>query len=229
MAIIGDPQIVTAHAQTVTTTPSDANFRRAADSDDKIFQWVVDNAESRKIQFAFNLGDLNDNDKQWESGLAASQILDDKVPYSIVRGNHDHVESFKQYIKYEDYADRIEGSFDGETMLNTYQKFEVQGHKYMVINLDFGVGGDDANDADAVLAWANELVENNPDYKVIVTTHAYQASDGTRLAKGEDGSATTAKTGYYRQKDGEDIWNEFASLHENIIMVLSGHVGSNRW
>ena len=226
MAVIGDPQIVTAHAQTVTSDSTKANARRSADMDDQIFQWIVDNKESKKIQFAFNLGDLNDSNAQWESGLAAMQILDGKVPYSVVRGNHDHVTEYIANITYDDYKDRIEGSFDGTTMLNTYQKFEVEGHKYMVVNLDFGVGGDDANDADAVLAWANELVEANPDYQVIVTTHAYQASDGTRLSPGKSGAASTEKSGYYRAKDGEDIWNEFVSLHKNIIMVLSGHVGS---
>jgi len=226
MAIVGDPQIVTAHAQNVASGGSTLSGRRNADDDDKIFQWIVDNKESKNIQFAFNLGDLNDNNTQWESALPALQLLDNKVPYSIVRGNHDHVTEFIANIKYDDYKDRIEGSFDGTTMLNTYQKFEVEGHKYMVINLDFGVGGEDANDADAVLAWANGLVESNPDYQVIVTTHAYQASDGSRLTDGVDGYATAQKNGYYREKNGDDIWNEFVSLHENIIMVLSGHVGS---
>jgi hypothetical protein len=32
---------------------------------------------------------------------------------------------------------------------------------------------------------------------------------------------------YSRAKSGEDIWNEFVKLHENIVMVLSGHVGSD--
>jgi len=218
MAVIGDPQIVTANTAKNNNGKVDA-----------LFKWVVDQVEERNIQFAFNMGDLTDSntEAQWAVGVPALKQLDGAVPYSIVRGNHDYVTEYKNYIKYEDYKDRLEGSFDG-TMLNTYQKFQVGDIKYMVVNLDFGIGGSDTGNSDEIIAWANKIVAANPEYNVIVPTHAYLDYDGTYLEAGESGSPSLSKTGYYRDKDGIDIWNEFTSQHSNIVMVLSGHIGTEK-
>ena len=68
-----------------------------------------------------------------------------------------------------------------------------------------------------LMAWANKAVEENKDCKVIVTTHGYLNSDGSRLS--ETVNKNTGGAGY-----GEYLWNELVKKHENIFMVLSGHI-----
>ncbi len=181
-----------------------------------INDWIIQNAKNKKMKWVFNLGDMTDkyNDWEWKAARSAIRNLDTVLPYSIIRGNHDSRESFNKYFPYEDYADRVNGTFSGD-MLNTYQKFKVGDTKYLVLNLDFGV------EKDAV-DWANGIVESNPDYNVIVTTHGYLKADGKRLT-GSDEYAPSWYKEYPNGYDGDDLWNELISKHSNIVLVLSGH------
>ena len=224
MAVVGDPQIVT--ARSVTSSKDKGKI-------DALYKWIVDNAKDRNIKFAFTLGDFvhdPNNVEQYEAAVTALKQLNGVVPYSIIRGNHDKLSYYNTYFKYDDFKGQLEGSFDA-TMLNTYQKFQVGNIKYMVVNLDFGVGGADTADSDEIIAWANKIVAANPDYNVIVTTHGYLYNDGTRLGPGRTSSPTynvVNDYGYQRDKDGTDIWNEFTSKHSNIVLVLSGHITSEK-
>jgi len=239
MVVIGDQQVLTAYqAQDAVRVKNGGRNWYPDQRVTKVFQWVVDNVESKNIKFAFNMGDIVDNyaqnseeqnSQEWIEGAAALKLLDGKVPYSLVRGNHDADAEFNQYFplsgsKEAQGTDVV--SFDGTTMNNTYQKFQAGGIKYLVINLDFGIAAANTN-GNEILAWANQVVENNPDYNVIVSTHGYLGADGVRLNPETHGYGGMTTEYYNRAKSGEDIWNEFVKLHENIVMVLSGHVGSD--
>lgn len=221
MAVVGDPQVVTAHSAN-GNTPYEV---------DKLFQWIVDNTpkDKRNIKFVFNMGDTTDSyylnnseDAEWEAGARAVKLMNGKVPYSLVRGNHDATGRYLKNFSWEEYKDTVSGSY-ADNMLNTYQKFEVNGIKYMTVNLDFGIS-DSKKEAKAIIEWANGVVSANPDYNVIVTTHAYLDENGKRLEDQEPGSPKLPQ--YSMVKDGEDMWQEFVSLHKNIVLVISGHVGS---
>ena len=217
MVVVGDPQVVTAHSAN-GNTPGEV---------DKIFQWILDNKESKKIQFAFNMGDTTDctsgqDEEEWKVGSKAVKLLDGKVPYSIIRGNHDVEEKYLEYFSWNDYKDKVSGSYDNN-MLNTYQKFEVGDTKYMVVNLDFGVSKD-ANEANAILKWANNVVAQNSEYNVIVTTHGDMDGEGRRMKDNDGGDPTQ----YGYAKSGQDIWDEFVKLHKNIVLLLNGHNGEGQ-
>lgn len=240
MVVIGDQQVPTAYAaqDAVRVANGGRNWYPDNYKVSKVFQWVVDNVESKKIQFAFNMGDIVDNysansaeqnAQEWVEGATALKLLNGKVPYSIVRGNHDGDEQFNENFSLSQSKQNVGTelvSFDGTTMNNTYQKFQVNGIKYLVVNLDFGIAEANTN-GNEILAWANQVVENNPDYNVIVSTHGYLGADGVRLNPTTHGDGGMTTDYYNRAKTGEDIWNEFVKLHENIVMVLSGHVGSD--
>lgn len=259
MAIIGDPQVVTHYSAQADLYPTGSHKDKAG-AIDSLFAWIKENAESKNIKFAFNLGDTVNTSTnattsatQWKLGSEALESLTGTVPWSVVRGNHDSIEGFIEHFSYEEHKNRISGSYD-ENMLNTYQKFQVGDIKYLVLNLDFGVGAsygteyegdtvdvdstnerrmtDGSGNPDMVLAWANEVVKANPEYNVILTTHGYTEIDGTRL-KNEHTSATSSPTcikvgreGYYREYAGEDIYEKLVKDNSNIVLVLSGHIAA---
>ena len=217
MAVVGDPQIVTRDA--------------AANSGDKnklnqMYQWIVDHTEEKNIQFTFHMGDSIDSyaraTTQWPKAKEAADVWNNAgIRYSMVRGNHDSVTDYLANYDWDTYKNKVDGSYAGN-MLNTYQKFTVGDIKYLVVNLDFGA-------EDAALEWACDVVEANPEYNVIVTTHGYLDETGKLLTTGHGAEPTKASgEGYAEDNDGVDIWNKFISKYENITLVLSGHVGTEQ-
>ena len=206
-AVVGDTQTV------ALTYP---------DKMDDIYNWILNNAEANKTKFVMGLGDIVDSftiESEWENAMAAMKLLDGKIPYSVVRGNHDSVELFNKYVKYDDYKDVISGSYEGD-MRNTYQKFSVGNVKYMVFALDYGPSND-------VLAWAKDVIDSHPDYNVIITTHAYLFRDGTTLDVDDVVPPLKVHESYTPERSGKNngdhIWDKLVSQCENIVLVLSGH------
>lgn len=83
-------------------------------------------------------------------------------------------------------------------MLNTYQTFCVNGVDYLTLTLEY-------NPLVDVLKWADEVVTQHPNHRVIITTHDYIGSDA---------ELSTA---------GEKIWENLVKKHSNIELVLNGH------
>ncbi len=198
----------------------------------QIYQWIAENAEQENIKFAIGLGDITDynTEEEWNLSLEALERIDGIVPYSMIPGNHEYV--IPGGYKYDGYGYRnttqmnkyfghiydnqseFGGSYD-EGVENTWHEFEAFGNQYLVFGFEYAP-------RDSVLAWASEIIEAHPYHQVIVTTHGYMQSDGVRM--------TTPTYGYLYEEGKEDpnsaqeMWDEFISQHENIIMVLCGHV-----
>ncbi|MBR2406689.1 MAG: Ig-like domain-containing protein, partial [Clostridia bacterium] len=192
-AVLGDIQTMT--VQWPNTVPM-------------VYDWILENQEERKIEFVVGLGDMVDSytvRSEWE--LVKTQIsrMNGKIPYSFVRGNHDDLALFKEYFTQADFGSAISGSYDN-TMMNTFQKIEICGNNYIIMNLDITA-------TDDVLAWAGEVADANPDHTVIVTTHIYMLATG----------AYNDLKKYSAPNSATDWWNEFISQHKNISMVLCGH------
>ncbi len=183
----------------------------------RIYDWLVENAEAKKMEFVFSMGDITDHDDdvEWDRAVENLHRLDGLVPYSIVRGNHDSAKKIETYFPYADYADQLGGSYDG-TILNTWRELVVGEVKYLIFTLDYGP-------SDAVLAWAENIIAANPTHNVIITTHGYLHRDGTTLDAGD--LHPPASTGGYN--NGDDVWEKLIKRHENIVMVLSGHIASD--
>ena len=57
-------------------------------------QWIVDNIESLNIVFVIHLGDIVDDwnsIEEWDNANESLSKLDDKVPWSVLLGNHDGI------------------------------------------------------------------------------------------------------------------------------------------
>lgn len=179
----------------------------------KIYDYVVDNIEKKNVKFVFGLGDITNKSTQAEWDVSTENIfkMDGKVPYSIVRGNHDKAVSFKTAFPLSKYQSVLGGTYLN-SMLNTWQTFSVGSIKYLVFTLDYGA-------ADDVLDWAGRIISEHPDHNVIITTHAYLFRDGTTLDK-NDVCPPSTSGGY---NNGDDMWEKLIKKHENIVLVISGH------
>ncbi|MBQ7934935.1 MAG: metallophosphoesterase [Clostridia bacterium] len=206
-AIVGDPQYLTLnHPEKLVS----------------MYMWIAENTEEKNIQRVFTLGDLTHKDKsnEWLMFEAAIEELNDVVPYSLIRGNHDSKKQFTKNISFEDYGSTVDGTFD-DTMLNTYKCFDVGNVPYLILALDY-------LPSDEVLEWANGIVAAHPDRNVIVMTHSYMNNLGNRISNTATG--TLADDGDEEAVNetlsgncGTDMWNKFICKHENITLVLCGH------
>ncbi len=196
-----------------------------------IYDYVLDNVQKKKVKHVFGLGDITDDDNQREWDVAYEQIsrMDGVVPYSVIRGNHDiysagrsmGVSSFfdtyfgKDTSPYaKQYIDCYRGASNAFKARNTVHEFSSSTRDYLVIALDYGPDDD-------ILAWANEVAKNHPNHNIIVTTHAYLTANGKFVTKANGGAYPTRD--YPKANDADNMWEEFISKHENIVMVLCGH------
>jgi hypothetical protein len=69
---------------------------------------------------------------------------------------------------------------------------------FMVLSLEY-------DPSPATLQWATQVVEDHPNHRVIVASHEYLSMEGRRTI-------------------GERIWNDLVRNHDNIFMVVSGHI-----
>ncbi|GBG07684.1 hypothetical protein PAT3040_02240 [Paenibacillus agaridevorans] len=194
------------------------------------FNWLKDNADDLNIKLAISVGDIVDtpsSEAEWAVAAESYSYLDGVIPYVVLPGNHDVVlnntnltrnyTNYNKYFPYNKYSDdaTFGGAFVEGKMENTYHFFEIGDVEYMVLAMEFAPN-------DAVLAWANEVVAAHPDKRVIMSTHSYMYHNGEQIGP----SHIDYPSAYIRDaNNGDDMWNEFVSKHDNIVLVLSGHIG----
>ncbi len=206
LAVVGDTQVVCER--------SPAGFTA-------IYDWLLQNYKSKKMQMVIGLGDITENKTNMtEWNLAYEQImrLHGKVPLSLIRGNHDDTATFNNTF-YELYED-TDGSYEKATLNNSYQLLRAGDQHYLILALDYGP-------SDAVLRWAGDVCKQHPGYNVIVTTHGYLDRGGKLLPLGDKNVYGSGMAYHGCENGGEEIWEKLVSQHQNIVMVLCGHVGEN--
>lgn len=181
---------------------------------------------------------------EWENAQKAIfQLGDANVPYSICRGNHDDY-MIDDYFNVPAYTDQFKdvGGFysdsfakhpkkreadnpDGyiywsavtghheNSIVNSYRTAEICGNKYIFITVDF-------NPTENVVKWVDQILGEYSDHLAIVTTHSYLNSEGA--LRSSDQGDTKYPLGYA----AEQLWDMALKNHENLLMVVCGHVGS---
>jgi len=191
-------------------------------------QWIVDHEIEHDIKFVIHLGDITHNNTvaEWQVADGAHAILDAAgIPYSMVTGNHDYapLSSFsRDQTKLNDYfgPDRFQGetwyggSYGGKNDSN-YTFFEAGGREFMVLSVEHAPRKD-------VLCWAGDLIASHPQRRVIIVTHCYLTHGGVYSMSCADGYDTPGSSGL-------TVWEELASRHSNVSMVLCGHVGDSEY
>lgn len=186
-------------------------------------QWIVNNRAQRNIQFAVHLGDVTNHDTavEWNVASAAHATLDNaSLPYSITNGNHDLFPSsqlhlrqsmFSQYFGPQRFQGKswYGGAFDASNE-NNYFLFQTGSLKFLVLSVEFVPRKD-------VVSWANQVIRNHPDRRVIVATHCHSNRDGDH--------ATGCADGYNVEgREAVDLWEELGQRHSNIFLMVSGHI-----
>lgn len=191
-------------------------------------QWIAANAAALKVPFVIHVGDIVDRATvpgEWGVADEAMKALEDGgVPYSILAGNHD----VRAAIGYE--SDPVNGTdadrdptdepylewFPTERAaaqptfgqrhasgFHEYHIFEAEGQQFLVLSLSWRVSDDG-------IAWARQVLRDNPSLPAILVNHDLLAID-------RDG-VTALETPY-----GLMLWDRLIRDNDQIFMTLNGH------
>jgi 3',5'-cyclic AMP phosphodiesterase CpdA len=199
--------------------------------------WLAANADRLNIKYVVHEGDItNDsNDEQWATADRAFRMLDGHVPYALALGNHDYPGSgtpeSRDTARFDAYfpPSRLQAQpgfvamLDPASGVNAAYQFEASDEDWLILSLEFGP-------RDTVLDWAASMLAAHATSKVILVTHAYLFTDGTRLdhVAGKDQSGNPH--GYNGDgqlgttNDGQEIWDKLIAKSPNVRMVLCGHM-----
>ena len=171
-------------------------------------KWIIDNKDELNITFVIHAGDIVDDanvDTQWSNANKSMSILDGKVPYGILPGNHDqNIPKYEKHFpekRYENYT-YWGGSYDHNTC--NYQLFSGLGMGFIVVNLGWKPDNDD-------ILWANSVLSNYSERNAIVVTHGYMDKRAVR-------SLYSFDTAY--------IWDDLIAPNSNVFLVLCAHAHS---
>jgi 3',5'-cyclic AMP phosphodiesterase CpdA len=177
-------------------------------------KWIVQNKDELNIVFVAHLGDLvqnTNNEQEWQRADNAMSILDNKVTYGLLPGNHDistrgdapYYEKYFPTTRYENYS-YWGGCYDAVSVsssfpnMNNCQLFSAGGMDFIAINLQYSPPAD-------VLNWADEILNEYPNRRAIISTHGYLNIDGTRMGM------------------GTRIWDNLIKKHDKVFLLLCGH------
>lgn len=189
--------------------------------------WINNNSDS--ISFVLCLGDITggNNDTQWKvAGGALSLLEGKKVPFTFIPGNHDlgdHADTrdaslMNTYLPFSRYSRNsyFGGAFETNKMENTWSTFSKENYKFLILSLEYAP-------RNKVIDWTKTIVEQHPNYNVILNTHAHLDTYG-QLA---DTIATplSQDTGEEYANDGVHVWEKLVSQYPNFLFTFNGHVG----
>ncbi len=175
-------------------------------------QWIVDNAEEKKIKYVIHTGDIVDDYDmlyEWENADEAMKIFDDAgMPYGVLGGNHDVAAGLEEYDNYYTYfseerftsQETYGGSYQNN--LGHYDLISENGQDFVIIYMSWNIYQEEID-------WMNDVLQQYSDRKAILCFHPYtnvKQSNGTFLD-------------YF----GELIQQEVVAKNENVFAVLNGH------
>lgn len=219
-AVVPDTQMLSyQYYKSLTDTNSVAN----------VYDWLLANKDEKNIKYVIGVGDITELSVKDEYNNVKEHLykLSGKLPFSLVMGNHDKYDFQKQGYKPDKMSDflfnktfcddtyiaELDGRYGEGDVSNSYNAFTVGETKWLLLNIDFGP-------TDEMLNWACDVVEQYPDHKVIVVTHAYLYRDGSTLDANECYPASGHNASF---NDGDAIFEKLVKKYENIELVLCGH------
>ena len=251
-AVVGDTQNLNYidaenYVEALKTNPSLTPAAYTAAHMKTLYNWILENQSSKNIQYVMGLGDITQSfntsqtyyDEEWALAKEALALLDGKLGYSLVRGNHDissglngtfgvgnrYHTDLKALSETTDAEGRpMAGFLDAEKIEDTYRKITISnGDKYIIFTLDY-------YPTEACLAWLDSTLSENSDYTAIITLHAFLTKDGSMI---DDYETTTpaedklnsswSQTATGGNVSPKELWNSLYE-HENVSMILGGHV-----
>lgn len=236
--VIPDPQKYTDYRyQTATKKSFPINL---CDTYKKQMSYILDHIDDPESPFVcvLHLGDnvshQNKKKSEWILAEEVVSMLDDKIPLAMVPGNHDYDVRKRKYNKewyYTFYGDKNYTKYFGDKSkhfadkkwyidsfnggMSSVVKLKIKGNDYLFLCLEMEPG-------DAVLTWAQKVIDSNFGIPTILITHNYL---NWANEKGKN-YASRFKSAYRRDYDsnsGQKLWEKFIKKNNQIFMVLSGH------
>jgi hypothetical protein len=189
--------------------------------------WIVANRVARNIPYVVQLGDCVENGQnagnpiEWIRADTSLSILENAgttglpqgIPYGVCVGNHDQSPNsdpdgastlfYNQYFGVDRFQGRTYyGGHFGTNNDNWYDVFTASGMDFIVISFEF-----DETPDPAVLAWADQLLTDNPDRRAIAVTH-WVVDTGNPAPFSAQSQA---------------IYNTLKT-HPNFFLMLGGHI-----
>ncbi|ARQ72677.1 LamG-like jellyroll fold domain-containing protein [Streptomyces marincola] len=196
----------------------DTQYLFDADSSDPAplratFRYLAEHRASGNIAFMAHLGDVTEHGTEHEIQLAARTFgaLRDKVPYSVLAGNHDIPSGTDDQRGDSPYLDAFGperyapmDTFGGASPdgYNTYHVLRAGGREWLLLALDWRV-------SDAGLTWARNVLAEHPTLPTVLTTHdlAHANEEGAAQLSGH----------------GTRLWEGLIRDHDQIFLALGGH------
>ena len=195
--------------------------------------WLADQGEAG-LRFVLHVGDIthNNDDIEWDRAESALRIMDGRVPYVLLPGNHDYGYSGSADDRRTQLVERWPvdewemqptwgGSHLPDRADSSYHVFETPDGPWLVLALEF------APTEDTVL-WAAGVLERHAALPAILVTHAYLYFDDTRYdddlypdqmwAPGSYGLALAEEV-----YDGQELYDALVAPHANVRFVFCGH------
>ncbi|MBN1590583.1 MAG: PEP-CTERM sorting domain-containing protein [Pirellulales bacterium] len=201
-------------------------------------EWIVDHVASHNIQMVLHQGDVTNSNivAQFDRAKVALGILETAgVPYSVAPGNHDYVLSARTslfndpayfgpgsaYASQAHFNGTAGGFFETGKTDNSYLTFTAGGQDWLVFSTEFGPRNE-------VVDWIDDVADAHPNHNVILNTHAYLYSDGTRYDWATYGTAQSWNPHAYSLSgtinDGQELWDKVIKKHEGWKFTFNGHV-----
>ncbi|XKH53009.1 S-layer homology domain-containing protein [Citricoccus nitrophenolicus] len=213
-----------------------------ADAYTSVAEWIVANAEEKKIDYVAHTGDIMEN---WHTGSPradeeeyreiaveefefvsqAQKILDDsEIPNGVTPGNHDNRSGmdvgpdnlYNQYFGPERYEalEQTQGWKDANASYTPWKEGDNDNHYdlFSAGGLDFVAVYLGYDVTDEEIAWASEVLDQYSDRNAMIMTHAQR-----KPSTNPDGRGATFS------HDGAKIDEGLLQKHSNIFLALSGH------
>ncbi|MGM7669731.1 LamG-like jellyroll fold domain-containing protein [Microbacterium sp. A93] len=207
-----------------------------------VADWIVANAEEKKIEYVAHTGDIMEN---WHTGTPradeeayreiaveefefvseAQKILDDsEIPNGVTPGNHDNRSGadvgadnlYNQYFGPERYEalEQTQGWKDANATFTPWKEGDNDNHYdlFTAGGLDFIAVYLGFDVTDEEIEWASGVLEEYSDRNAMIMTHAQR-----KPSTNPDGRGATFS------HDGAKIDEGLLQKHRNIFLALSGH------
>ncbi len=195
--------------------------------------WIANHRQSMNIVYVGQLGDCvqngdnppgPNNEIEYQRAQTAIATIESQaqtglpqgIPFGICVGNHEQTPAgsatgttiyYNQYFGSSHFAGRdYYGGHYGSNNDNHYQLFSASGIDFLVISLEFDQSANFSAPGGA-LDWAEGLIQNNPNRKVMVMTH---------WVINENASFST---------QGQAVYNRLKA-YPNFSFFMGGHVSS---
>lgn len=189
-------------------------------------EWMKENVKKMGIVLVIHTGDAvqNNTEQEWNRVSESIGRFEGVVPYLLVAGNHEtfvnegrhgpnrDTSMLNKYMPVSRYSDKTwYGGCMDEGSENMFFLMDIEGMKFLLLSIEFAPRVE-------ILDWANKVVLEHDDRRIIVVTHSYILSADSKFNFKLD------PLKYNQENTNRDeMWERFVSKHQNIFLVLSSH------